>query len=108
MTQARPNRLASDAAFSSLERLRKHLKLRVEDVIQIVGVTRPTYYGWGKGRKINQFNEEKVVKALKGMLKAAQSHEWKSWENTHLTPNKRREILDGLLAGFAPPAEPLQ
>lgn len=89
-----------------LEKLREHLKLRVEDIIGIVGVSRPGYYGWKNGRKMNAESTVKAKTAITKLLKVGQSSEWRNWNTTHLTIQKRKEILDEMLSRDDPPNDP--
>ena len=95
MTQLSDN---SKAYYDSLEKLRAHMKLRVEDILQIIEVSRPAYYGWRNGRKMNSISSRKALGAISILLKIAKDPEWKKWEGQHLTIWKRKEILDLLLA----------
>lgn len=83
--------------FDNLEKIRNHMKLRVEDVLEVVGVSRPAYYGWRNGRKMNSVSSEKVLATLRNLLKVCKDSEWKKWDQTHLTIQKRREILHEIL-----------
>lgn len=89
--------LSSKAMFDNLEKLRNHMKLRVEDMLEVVGVSRPGYYGWRNGRKMNSESSAKVLATLRNLLNVCKDSEWKKWEQSHLTNQKRREILHEIL-----------
>lgn len=103
MTQ--PQQPSSEAVFGGLEKLRGHMKLRVEDVIELIGVSRPTYYGWRNGRKMNGTSSEKALATLRNLMKVAQHPDWKKLEGTHLTIVKRRAILGEIMTALSAPAD---
>lgn len=101
MTQPLP----TEALYDSLEKLRNYLKLRVEDIIDLVGVSRPTYYGWRNGRKMNSFSSASALDTIHKLLKVGKHPDWKKWENIHLTNIRRKEILAEILAGVSAPSD---
>lgn len=101
MTQPLP----SQALYENLEKLRNYLKLRVEDIIDLVGVSRPTYYGWRNGRKMNSFSSANALATIQNLLKVGKHPDWKRWDNIHLTNTRRKEILNEILAGLSAPSD---
>lgn len=55
--------------FTKVEMLRKHMLLTTNDIAELFGVSRMTYYGWVRGKKIRVDNESRVRERLKQLLK---------------------------------------
>lgn len=98
-------RLDSKQAFATFEKLRTYLKLTVEDILPVIGTTRPTYYSWSHGRKLNRVSTKKIKVSITNLLAVARHPDWQRWDTYHLTPEKRREILHELLVTVSAPVD---
>ena len=54
--------------FKKVEALRKHMLLTTGNMAELLGVSRMTYYGWGKGKPVRKKNEDKVRDILRKLL----------------------------------------
>src|SRR6267142_2697001 len=93
----------SNGKIQAAEKLRAYMKLTVLDMLNLVGVTRPTYNTWIKGGVVRGSNEEKLTSVIKKLLWVAQQPEWKQYEKSYLTNSKRRDILQKLLSRMEQP-----
>lgn len=105
MTLIQPDKLTGTIAFNTLEKIRGHMQLRVEDILTVIGVSRPAYYGWGNGRKINHGNSIKAAQGIETLMEIAKHPDWNKWSGTYLTKAKRKEILDEILTKIRPSIE---
>jgi DNA-binding XRE family transcriptional regulator len=60
--------------FSKVEALRKHMLLTTLDMSELLGVSRMTYYGWVRGKKIRQSNDQSVRAMLRKLLEIGRAH----------------------------------
>lgn len=83
--------------FGKVEVLRKHMLLTVQQLCQLFGVTRMTYYGWLKGKKIRHANDFKVRKVLKQLLTIMNQHEWPTPDVIGASSKERFDKLQELI-----------
>lgn len=79
--------------FVKVEALRKHMLLTTQNMAELLGVSRMTYYGWVKGKAIRQSNDEKVREVLKQLLMVMSEHQWPTPEVIALDQKQRLERL---------------
>ena len=79
--------------FTKVEALRKHMLLTTQNMAELLGVSRMTYYGWVKGKPIRQSNDDKVREVLKGLLTVMSEHQWPTPEVIALDQKQRLERL---------------
>jgi transcriptional regulator with XRE-family HTH domain len=86
--------------FSQVEALRKHMLLTVNDICELLGVTRMTYYSWLKGTKLKKKNAEKVQQLLCDLVAVAKKYGWPTFEATQGSQAYRRSQIDQLLSAL--------
>lgn len=79
--------------FTKVEALRKHMLLTTQNMAELLGVSRMTYYGWVKGKPIRQSNDDKVREVLKNLLTVMSEHQWPTPEVIALDQKQRLERL---------------
>ena len=62
--------------FAKVEALRKHMLLTTQDMSELLGVSRMTYYGWVKGKPLRKSNDDTVRGMLKKLLAVMTDHGW--------------------------------
>jgi DNA-binding XRE family transcriptional regulator len=64
--------------FSKVEALRRHMLLTTQDMSEVLGVSRMTYYGWVKKgtTTLRKSNDEAVRLTLKKLLSIMSVHHW--------------------------------
>jgi DNA-binding transcriptional regulator YiaG len=83
--------------FTRVEALRKHMLLTTQDMSELLGVSRMTYYGWVKGKPIRKSNDEQVRSMLKRLLAIMTEHSWPMPEVIAADQKQRKERLVELL-----------
>lgn len=83
--------------FTKVEALRKHMLLTVQDMSDLFGVTRATYYGWLRGKPIRKSNDVTVRVMLKRLLAVMTEHSWPMPEVIAANQKQRKERLQQLL-----------
>lgn len=83
--------------FTKVEALRKHMLLTVQDMSDLFGVTRATYYGWLRGKPIRKSNDTNVRVMLKRLLGVMTEHSWPMPEVIAADQKQRKERLQQLL-----------
>ena len=83
--------------FTKVEALRKHMLLTVQDMSDLFGVTRATYYGWLRGKPIRKSNDATVRVMLKRLLAVMTEHSWPMPEVIAVDQKQRKERLQQLL-----------
>lgn len=83
--------------FTLVEALRRHMLLTVQDMAELLGVSRMTYYGWTKGKPLRRKNQLYVRQMLKRLLAAMSDHGWPTPEAIAAVPRRRRDLLIALL-----------
>ena len=83
--------------FTKVEALRKHMLLTVQDISDLFGVTRATYYGWLRGKPIRKSNDATVRVMLKRLLAVMTEHSWPMPEVIAADQKQRKERLQQLL-----------
>ena len=83
--------------FTKVEALRKHMLLTVQDMSDLFGVTRATYYGWLRGKPIRKSNDATVRVMLKRLLAVMTEHSWPMPEVIAADQKQRKERLQQLL-----------
>lgn len=83
--------------FTKVEALRKHMLLTVQDMSDLFGVTRATYYGWLRGKPIRKSNNATVRSMLKRLLAVMTQHSWPMPEVIAADQKQRKERLQQLL-----------
>lgn len=83
--------------FAKVEALRKHMLLTVQDISDLFGVTRATYYGWLRGKPIRKTNDATVRAVLKQLLAVMTQHSWPMPEIIAADQKQRKERLQELL-----------
>lgn len=83
--------------FTKVEALRKHMLLTVQDMSDLFGVTRATYYGWLRGKPIRKSNDTTVRVMLKRLLGVMTEHSWPMPEVIAADQKQRKERLQQLL-----------
>lgn len=84
--------------FAKVEALRKHMLLTTENMSELLGVSRMTYYGWVRGKSLRKSNDEAVRTMLRRLLAVMTEHSWPTPEII-VAPQKYRmdrlkQILD--------------
>ncbi len=83
--------------FTRVEALRKHMLLTTQDMSELLGVSRMTYYGWVKGKTIRKSNEESVKNMLRKLLNVMTQHGWPMPEVIASSQKARKDRLIELL-----------
>lgn len=83
--------------FTKVEALRKHMLLTAQDMSELLGVSRMTYYGWVQGKPIRKNNQAKVKVMLKRLLTVMTEHGWPMPEVIAADQKRRKERLVELL-----------
>lgn len=83
--------------FTKVEALRKHMLLTAQDMSELLGVSRMTYYGWVQGKPIRKNNQERVKVMLKRLLFVMTEHGWPMPEVIAADQKQRKERLIELL-----------
>jgi DNA-binding transcriptional regulator YiaG len=83
--------------FTKVEALRKHMLLTVQDMSELLGVTRMTYYGWMQGKPMRKTNQANVRHMLKRLLSVMTDHGWPMPEVIAADQKRRKERLIELL-----------
>jgi DNA-binding transcriptional regulator YiaG len=83
--------------FAKVEALRKHMLLTTQDISELLGVSRMTYYGWVKGKPIRKSNDEHVRTMLRRLLAIMSNHGWPTPEVIASDQKQRKERLVELL-----------
>jgi len=83
--------------FTKVEALRRHMLLTTQDMSELLGVSRMTYYGWVKGKPLRKSNDEVVRTMLKRLLAVMTEHSWPMPEVIASTQKQRKERLVAIL-----------
>jgi hypothetical protein len=83
--------------FTKVEALRRHMLLTTQDMSELLGVSRMTYYGWVKGKPLRKSNDEAVRTMLKRLLAVMTEHGWPMPEVIAATQQQRKERLVAIL-----------
>lgn len=83
--------------FTKVEALRKHMLLTVQDMSELLGVSRMTYYGWMRGKPMRKSNDVIVRTMLKRLLAIMTEHSWPMPEVIAADQKQRKERLLELL-----------
>lgn len=83
--------------FTKVEALRKHMLLTVQDMSELLGVSRMTYYGWIQGKPMRKNNQANVRQMLKRLLSVMTDHGWPMPEVIAADQKRRKERLIELL-----------
>jgi DNA-binding transcriptional regulator YiaG len=83
--------------FTKVEALRKHMLLTTQDMSELLGVSRMTYYGWVKGKPIRKSNDEHVRTMLRRLLAVMSEHGWPTPEVIASDQKQRKERLVEML-----------
>lgn len=83
--------------FTKVEALRKHMLLTVQDMAELLGVSRMTYYGWMRGKPMRKTNDLLVRSMLKRLLAIMTEHSWPMPEVIASDQKQRKERLLQLL-----------
>ncbi len=83
--------------FLKVEALRRHMLLTTQDMSELLGVSRMTYYGWVKGKPLRKSNDEVVRSVLKRLLAVMTDHGWPMPEVIAADQRQRKERLLELL-----------
>jgi len=83
--------------FTKVEALRRHMLLTTQDMSELLGVSRMTYYGWVKGKPLRKSNDEAVRLMLKRLLAVMTDHGWPMPEVIAADQKQRKERLVALL-----------
>jgi len=83
--------------FTKVEALRRHMLLTTQDMSELLGVSRMTYYGWVKGKPLRKSNDEAVRSMLKRLLAVMTEHGWPMPEVIAADQKQRKERLLELL-----------
>lgn len=83
--------------FGKVEALRKHMLITVQQLSELLGVSRMTYYGWLKGKNIRAHNDFKVRRILKQLLTIMHEHEWPTPNVIGISSKERFEKLKELI-----------
>lgn len=83
--------------FTKVEALRKHMLLTVQDMSELLGVSRMTYYGWVQGKPMRKSNQVSVRQMLKRLLAVMTDHGWPMPEVIAADQKRRKERLIELL-----------
>ena len=83
--------------FQKVEALRRHMLLTTQDMSELLGVSRMTYYGWVKGKPLRKSNDEVVRSMLKRLLAVMTDHGWPMPEVIAADQKQRKERLLELL-----------
>jgi len=62
--------------FTKVEALRRHMLLTIQNMSQLLGVSRTTYYSWMNGKAIRKSNDETVRIMLRRLLSIMTDHNW--------------------------------
>jgi hypothetical protein len=83
--------------FTKVEALRRHMLLTIQDMSDLFGVSRATYYGWLRGKPIRKSNDAMVRLMLKRLLAVMTDHSWPMPEVIAADQKQRKERLQQLL-----------
>ena len=83
--------------FIKVEALRKHMLLTVQDMAELLGVSRMTYYAWMQGKPMRKNNQANVRQMLKRLLSVMTDHGWPMPEVIAANQKRRKERLIELL-----------
>jgi len=83
--------------FGKVEVLRRHMLLTTHDISKVLGVSRVTYYGWLKGKKIRKTNEDFAKKRVRNLLAIMSEHNWPTPEIIGMDQKGRSKRLLELL-----------
>ncbi len=83
--------------FAKVEALRRHMLLTTQDMAELLGVSRMTYYGWVKGKTLRKSNDATVRAMLKRLLAVMTDHGWPMPEVIAASQKQRKERLLELL-----------
>lgn len=86
--------------FTKVEALRKHMMLRRQDMSELLGVTRMTYYRWIQGRVPEDKYLDKIRLVLKNLLAIMVEDKWPTPDVIILDAETRRAKLDEVLKRF--------
>ena len=84
--------------FTKVEALRKHMLLTAQDMSELLGVSRMTYYGWVQGKPMRKTNQLYVRTMLKRLLAVMTDHGWPMPEVIAADQKQRKERLIELLS----------
>lgn len=84
--------------FAKVEALRKHMLLTAQDMSELLGVSRMTYYGWVRGKALRKANDEVVRAMLKRLLAVMTDHGWPMPEVIAASQKQRKERLVAILS----------
>lgn len=83
--------------FTKVEALRRHMLLTIQDMAELLGVSRMTYYGWVQGKPMRKSNQVSVRQMLKRLLAVMTEHGWPMPEVIAADQKRRKERLIELL-----------
>jgi DNA-binding XRE family transcriptional regulator len=83
--------------FTKIEALRRHMMLTTQNMAEILGVSRVTYYGWVRGKNIRKHNTVKIRDEVKKLLNILRDHSWPSPDMIAATQKERYDRLIELL-----------
>lgn len=72
-TQGQPSK---DLDFAKVDALRAHMLLTVDSMVQILGVSRVSYYNWLKGGKMRKPMREHIRKVTRSLVSCVSNHNW--------------------------------
>lgn len=87
----------SPVDFQKVESLRRHMLLNTQDMAQLLGVSRVTYYNWVKGKPVRRSNVATVKQTLRGLLNVMTTYSWPPPHVIAMEPKQRLEKLLELL-----------
>jgi len=65
-----------DLDFAKVDALRAHMLLTVDSMVQILGVSRVSYYNWLKGGKMRKPMREHIRKVTRSLVSCVSNHNW--------------------------------
>lgn len=83
--------------FAKVDALRAHMLLTVDSMVQILGVSRVSYYNWLKGGKMRKPMQDKIRRATRALLTVVSNHNWPNEVTFVAKQPQRLQMLKELL-----------
>lgn len=83
--------------FDTIEQVRKAMLLTMQNMADLMGVSRVTYYNWVKGNPLKHVNAVKAKVLMRKLAVLVTDHNWPTAKQRQASRNERFEMLLELL-----------
>lgn len=83
--------------FDTIEQVRRSMLLTMQNMADLLGVSRVTYHNWTKGKPVKHTNAVKAKAVMRKLAAAVTIHGWPTKEAVKAPRTKRYEMLQDIL-----------